>query len=140
MKITLERKDDNFLFECKNENGSSVFLNKISEPDDKGVSPMEGLLMSLAGCSGIDMILILKKQKQEITDFRAEVEGDRVDIDGATPFRKIWVKFFLEGNIDAAKAKRTAKLSFEKYCSVLKSLHSEINLTYDIFINGEKVD
>ncbi|PVX46330.1 putative redox protein [Flavobacterium sp. 103] len=138
MKITLERKNDNFHFELKNERGHIV--NVDSRPEfggsDMGPSPMELVLMGVAGCSGIDMISILKKQRQEITSFKAEVEGERVQVDEAKPFKDIYVVFYLEGKIIAEKASRAAQLSFEKYCSVSKTLEPNVTIHYKVVLNG----
>ena len=140
MKITLNRLNDDYLFECTNSVGNTIFLDNISEsPGTKGVSPMETLLMAVAGCSGIDMVSILKKQRQELTGFSAEVEGERIQKDEAKPFKNILVKFFLQGNIDHAKAERAASLSFEKYCSVSKTMEPNVTVSYEVFVNGGKV-
>ena len=96
MKITLNRINDDFLFECTNSQGNSILLDNTSQPGAKGVSPMESVLMAVAGCSGIDVVSILKKQRQEIKSFQAEVEGERVQVDDAKPFKSIMVKFLLE--------------------------------------------
>lgn len=140
MKITLNRINDDYLFECSNAAGNKVLLDNTSQEGAKGVSPMESVLMAVAGCSGIDVVSILKKQRQEITNFSAEVEGERVQIDEAKPFKKIIVKFFLEGNIDSNKAKKAAQLSFEKYCSVSKTLEPKVEVTYEISVNGQKIN
>ena len=138
MKITLNRKNDDFLFECTNEQGNSIMLDNTTLPGSKGVSPMQAVLMAVAGCSGIDVVSILKKQRQEITNFSAEVEGERVQVDEAKPFKNIMVKFFLEGNIDPKKAQKAAELSFEKYCSVSKTIEPNVEVNYEVFVNGEK--
>ena len=139
MKITLNRINNEFLFECTNSQGNSILLDNTSQPGAKGVSPMESVMMAVAGCSGIDMISILKKQRQEITNFSAEVVGERIEVDEAKPFKTILVKFFLEGKIDAIKAKKSAQLSFEKYCSVSKTLEPNVTVNYEVFVNGEKI-
>lgn len=139
MKITLNRLNEDYLFECSNSQGNSILLDNTSQPGAKGVSPMESILMAVAGCSGIDVVSILKKQRQEITDFKAEVEGERVVVDDAKPFKSIMVKFFLEGKIDANKAQKAAELSFEKYCSVSKTLEPNVEIGYEVFVNGEKI-
>lgn len=138
MKITLNRLNEDYLFECTNAQGNSILLDNTSQPDAKGVSPMETILMAVASCSGIDIVSILKKQRQEITDFKAEVEGERVVVDDAKPFKSINVKFFLEGKIDSAKAQKAAELSFEKYCSVSKTLEANVEIGFEVFVNGEK--
>lgn len=141
MKITLNRINDDYLFECKNSIGNSILLDNISESvGTKAVSPMESLLMAVAGCSGIDMVSILKKQRQDLTRFSAEVEGERIQKDEAKPFKNIMVKFFLEGKIDPKKAQKAAELSFEKYCSVSKTLDPNVIVLYEVFVNGEKME
>ncbi|MBA5246752.1 OsmC family protein [Marnyiella aurantia] len=139
MKIRLNRINEDYLFECTNAAGNTILLDNTSQPDAKGVSPMESLLMAVAACSGIDMVSILKKQRQEITDFSAEVEGERIQVDEAKPFKDIKVKFMLEGIIDPAKALRAAELSFQKYCSVSKTLEPNVTVTYEVTVNGEAV-
>lgn len=141
MKITLNRINDDYLFECTNAAGNSILLDNLSASENsKGVSPMESLLMAVAGCSGIDMVSILKKQRQNITDFKAEVEGERIQVDEAKPFKTILVKFFVEGDIDPKKADRAAALSFEKYCSVSKTLEPNVTVNYEVYVNGEKIE
>lgn len=135
MKIDLKRINDDFLFECTNSAGNKILLDNTSQPDAKGVSPMESLLMAVAGCSGIDMVNILKKQRQEIIEFFAEVEGERIPMDEAKPFKKITVKFFLKGNIDPQKAEKAAQLSFEKYCSVSKTMEPNVEINYEVIVS-----
>ena len=138
MKITLNRINDNFHFELKNERGHMVNVDSRPEfgGDDMGASPMELVLMGVAGCSAIDMISILKKQRQEITSFKAEVDGERVQIGDAKPFKNIYVVFYLEGDINSEKAAKAAQLSFEKYCSVSKTLEPTATIHYKVILNG----
>lgn len=139
MKITLNRINDDYLFECTNSAGNSILLDNTSQPGAKGVSPMESVLMAVAGCSGIDVVSILKKQRQNITSFKAEVEGERVVIEDAKPFKSITVKFILEGDIDSKKAYKAAELSFDKYCSVSKTLEPNVEIGFEVMVNGEVV-
>ncbi|MCQ4036238.1 OsmC family protein [Kaistella montana] len=140
MKITLNRINSDYLFECTNQSGNKILLDNTSQPDAKGISPMESILMAVAGCSGIDIVSILKKQRQDITSFSAEVEGERVQVDDAKPFKSILVKFFLEGNIDPKKALKSAELSFDKYCSVSKTLEPNVAIAYEVYVNGNLVN
>ena len=138
MKVTLERKNENFHFELKNERGHIVHVDSRPEfgGDDKGPSPMELVLMGVAGCSSIDMISILKKQRQEITSFKAEVEGERVQVGDAKPFKEITVVFSIEGDMNEEKAARAAQLSFDKYCSVSKTIEPTATIQYKVILNG----
>src|SRR6187402_368047 len=141
MKITLNRVNDNFRFELKNERGHVVNVDSRPEfgGDNMGASPMELILMAVAGCSGIDMISSLKKQRQQITSFKAEVEGERVQVDEAKPFKDIHVVFYLEGTINGDKAAKAAQLSFDKYCSVSKTLEPNVTIHYKVVVNGEEL-
>lgn len=141
MKITLNRVNNNYHFELKNERGHIVNVDNKAAfgGDDLGASPMELVLMGVAGCSAIDIISILKKQKQEIISFKAEVDGLRVQIQDAKPFKEISVVFFLEGPIDEDKAARAAQLSFEKYCSVSKTLEPTATIHYKVVLNGNPI-
>lgn len=141
MKVTLNRLNDAFHFELKNERGHHINLDSRAEygGSDLAPSPMELLLMGVAGCSAIDIISILKKQKQEITDYKAEVDGVREQVQDAKPFKKIKVTIFLEGNINEAKALKAAQLSFDKYCSVSKTLEPMATINYEVVLNNKKL-
>lgn len=137
MKITLKRINDDYHFELQNERGHTLYLDNKSEfgGHDLAPSPMELLLMGVAGCSAIDIISILKKQRQTITHYYTEVEGVREPIEDAKPFKKITVTIFLEGDIDEIKAQKAAQLSFEKYCSVSKTLEPTATISYQVKVN-----
>ncbi|MEM7187534.1 MAG: OsmC family protein [Bacteroidota bacterium] len=118
MKVTLDRINEDYLFEGSGMAGVPIKIDNTSGEEVKGASPMELVLMGVGGCSAIDVISILKKQKQQIDRFHIEVEGTRKEVAQAKPFEAVHVKIFLEGPIAPAKAKRAGELSFEKYCSV----------------------
>lgn len=143
MKISLKRIDDAFNFEAKNEDGKIVLMDAAEKIGGKnrGVRPTQMLLMALAGCSAIDIINILKKQRQQIDDFQAEVDGQQEDLkDAAKVFTDIHVVFRLRGNIESEKAKRAVELSMEKYCSVEKTLRlAGAKITHAVFVNGKSV-
>jgi putative redox protein len=139
MKVELVRVDDAFHFEAK---GASGIVNHIDANIDlgghnAGARPMEMLLMGLGGCTAIDVILILKKQRQQIDDLRIGLEGERVKIEGTemSPFRKINIHFEFKGVIDKDKAERAIKLSMEKYCSATAQFSSTVEITHSLSIN-----
>ena len=137
MKVHLNRINNDYLFEAKGASGIPVMIDNKTGDEVKGSSPMELLLMGVGGCSAIDIISILKKQKLEIDSYNVEVEGDRKEVDGAKPFKAMTVNVYLEGDIPPKKALRAAKLSFEKYCSVSITMQEGVDITYKIFLNGE---
>ena len=140
MKIHLKRLNDNYHFETVNERGDVVQLDNKSEPNPQGASPMELLLMGIAGCSSIDIVMILKKQQLEMTNLEMDVEGFRVD--GAVPnvFTGIHLKIHIDGEIPEKKAIRAVDLSLEKYCSVAKMLEKTAEITSEIILNGSPVN
>ena len=141
MKVALERINTDYLFEVVNQSGHRVFLdNKSKEKGTiKGISPMELLLMGLAGCSSIDVVSILGKQKINPTSLKMEVNGKRNEGEIPSLFKKIEVSVFIEGEIPSSKVKRAVDLSFEKYCSVSKTLESTAKINYRVFLNNIKI-
>lgn len=139
MKINLKRLNNNYHFETKNERGDIVHLDNKSEENPQGSSPMDLLLRGIAGCSSIDVVMILKKQHLELDDLQVEVEGFRED--GAIPnvFKKIHLNFMLKGDIPEAKAKRAVSLSMEKYCSVSKMLEKAAEISYEVNLNEKLI-
>ena len=141
MRVSLNRVNQDYLFEVTNDNGHKVFLDNKSKKEGKveGVSPMELLLMALAGCSSIDIIAILNKQKINPIDVKMDVEGDRIP--GLVPslFNKIKVNVRLEGEISPDKARRAVSLSFNKYCSVAKTIEYSTPIKYSVFLNGDEI-
>lgn len=139
MKISLNRVNKDYLFEAISSNNLKVLMDNKSKSEGKveGISPMEVLLMGVAGCSSIDVVSILNKQRINPIALRMEVEGIRDASAVPAPFQGINVTLFLEGeDITPEKAKRAAQLSFDKYCSVSKSLDPSIIINQTIVVNG----
>ena len=139
MKISLNRVNKDYLFEATSSNNLKVLMDNKSKSEGKveGISPMEVLLMGVAGCSSIDVVSILNKQRINPITLKMEVEGIRDASAVPAPFQGINVTLFLEGeDITTEKAKRAAQLSFDKYCSVSKSLDPNIIINQTIVVNG----
>lgn len=105
---------------------------------NKGVRPMQALIMAIGGCSAIDIILILKKQRQEIEDFRISIDAEREKGKEPALWQTAHVVFKLKGKIDRDKALRAVELSMHKYCSVAATLEkSGTKITYEVKVNEE---
>jgi putative redox protein len=144
MEVVLNRLDQDFHFEAK---GSSPIPVHIDAAEgigghNAGARPMELLLMGLGGCMAIDVILILKKQRQGVDDFQIRVQGDREKIEGTekTPFNSINIQFELRGEIDGNKALKAIQLSMDKYCSATAQLEPNASITQTLLLNGEKFE
>jgi putative redox protein len=123
-KIELSRVHGDFGFEATDENGHTVKMDSSPESGglNYGVRPMQMLLMGLAGCSAIDVILILKKQRQEVRDYKMIINGEREAHKEPSLWKDINIEFHIYGNVDKDKAVKAVELSIEKYCSVAATL------------------
>jgi putative redox protein len=128
---------DGVMFLGESGSGHSVVMD--GSPDqggrNMGVRPMEMILVGLGGCASFDVMSMLQKGRQQVTDCRAEVEAERVDAVPAV-FSKIHLKFVVTGvNLKEAQIKRAVELSAEKYCSasiMLEAAGVEISHSYVI--------
>lgn len=138
MRVELQRVDDAFHFEASGKSDVKVHIDGSPEIGGAGAGgrPMELILMGLGGCSAIDVILILKKQRQEIEDLRIVVDGERVDSTPAV-FKTIRMDFQFKGELDREKVKRAIGLSVEKYCSVYAMLAETAEISHTFSINGD---
>lgn len=136
MTISIKRTDNDFQMQAINENGNSIIMDGAESigGHNSGMSPMQLLLAAVGGCSAIDVLLILKKQKQTVTAFEVSVTGDRETIADYSLFRHINLHYTITGTVDAAKAKRAIELSLDKYCSVAKTLEptARIGFTFEV--------
>lgn len=134
MKIELKRRNDAVHFEATGGNTVKVQIDGSPEigGQDLGVRPMELVLMALGSCSSLDLLTILKKQKQEVKTIHVAVEGKRTDKVPAV-FTNIHLAFSLSGNLDPLKAERAAELAVKKYCSVHDMLAAGgVEITYEL--------
>ncbi|MBK7958182.1 MAG: OsmC family protein [Bacteroidetes bacterium] len=140
MRIELKRLDDAFHFEAVSETGNIAHMDAGENigGHNKGVRPMQMMIMGLGGCSAIDIVLILKKQKQIIEDFQISIDGEREEGKEPSLWSKIQIHFKFKGQIDLTKAERAVQLSMDKYCSVSKTLEiAGAKITYKVSVNEE---
>lgn len=136
MEINLSRKSGKFNFEAVNESGFTVQLD--AKPaiggEGKGFRPMETLLIGLGGCSGIDIVNVLTKQKEPLNDIKINIKATRKDEEMPPIFDVINIHFDLYGHLSVAKVERAIQMTFDKYCSVSNILgrSATINFTYAI--------
>lgn len=139
IKVKLKRVNDACHFEAVNEDRIKIDIDASADVggQKKGFRPMHLLLAAVGGCAGIDVVTILKKQRQVIESFEIEVLGDREDTGTYTLYKKIQVHFMLKGSIDKGKVERAVQLSLEKYCSVAKTLEPTAKITSKVTVNGK---
>lgn len=129
MKLDLKLVEPPFVLEVKSESGVSIKMDATEKigGKNKGMRPMEVLAASLAGCMSIDILLILQKQRQEVSYYEVGIEANRKDAVPAA-FETIHLTFYFNPEVDLKKARAAVKLSHEKYCSVSASLNPDIHI------------
>jgi putative redox protein len=136
IKIEVNRLNDGYHMEAVNEQGNVVHMD--ASPDiggtNKGMRPMQMLLAAMGGCSSIDVISILKKQRQELKDIKVTVTGEREKDAVPSLYTDVHAHFRLYGDLDPDKAEKAIALSVEKYCSVAKTLEKNAKITYSFEI------
>jgi len=130
-KMVLEWKT-NYQLEARNEKGLSV---KFDAPiahggNETALSPMEYVLASLAACSSFHVLRILKKMRQEISNYSVEATAERKEDSHPRVFTRIHLQYIVKGQkIDPEAVKKAILLSEEKYCSVGGMLKETVEIT-----------
>lgn len=123
------------------ESGSGHAIVMDGPPDDGGrnlgVRPMEMVLLGMGGCTAFDVVYILKRARQQITDCHVELEAERAT-DVPKVFTKIHAHYIIKGKgLDAKKVERAVSMTADKYCSVSIMLAATVEVTHDFEIIEE---
>ena len=129
---------DHMSFVGESDSGHSVVMD--ASPDiggrDLGVRPMEMLLLGLGGCTAIDVVSILRKQRQAVRDCTVEIEAERA-AEVPRVFTRIHVHFVVEGeNLDPDRVGKAVSLSADKYCSASRMLEKAATISHDFEIRA----
>lgn len=124
------------MFVGESGSGHAVIMDGPPENGGRnlGVRPMEMLLLGMGGCSAFDVVHILRKARQPITDCVAELEAERAQEDPKI-FTRIHLHFVVTGKgLKEAQVRRAVELSAEKYCSASIMLGKVAEITHDFEI------
>lgn len=138
MKATLNWQGD-LAFTARADSGHEVSIDgpPALGGQNTGSRPMELLLMSVGGCSSMDVMTILKKARQDLTDCRIEVEGQRDENAQPKAFTDIHLQFILTGrDLNEKHVSRAVALAVEKYCSAIASLAPSVKVTHGYTIQA----
>lgn len=134
--------DPDFGFDLTDEAGHCM---RIDIPVDQGGNgtgfrPMQTVLAALCGCSGVDIVSILKKQRQEMKGLEILVDGEREKGKEPSLWETLHVTFLITGEVEPGKAWRAVELSINKYCSVAETLRrAGAKITWSVKVNGQDV-
>lgn len=138
-KIEINRTDLDYAFEALDTNGHSLKMDAAEAigGHNSGIRPMQTLLAGLGGCSGVDIVSILKKQRQVIKSFKMVIQGERETGKEPSLWKHIHIQFQFTGQVDVAKAQKACALSLDKYCSVAATLRAAgCMIDWDITVNS----
>ena len=126
---------DGLQFIARASNGPAVVLD--NPEGGSGATPMELFLISIAACTGMDVVSIMKKKRANMTNFQVNISGDRAD-DHPKRYTHIRIEFVLSGKgIKPQDMERSIELSVSKYCGAIASLNATVEHSYRI-IDDEK--
>ena len=141
IQATLTHPDYGFTMQDQQEHQFLMDIPVEQGGGGAGFRPMQTLLAALCGCSAVDVVSILKKQRQSYENIRIEVDGEREHGVDLAVWQEIDLSFYLTGALDPAKAFRAVSLSIEKYCSVAETLRrAGASIRFKVFVNGESVN
>lgn len=132
---------ENVCFVGESETGHAIVIDGAPESGGRnlGMRPMELLLIGMGSCTAFDVVTILKKSRQDVTDCYAELQAERAD-EVPKVFTRIHVHFVVKGkNLVHSQVERAVKLSAEKYCSASLMLGKTAEITHDFEIIEEAV-
>lgn len=123
-------------FEAEDAAGHRILLDGPAKLGgaERGMRPMALLLTSLAGCSAMDVVMILTQQRQPLEDLRIHVKGVRADAVPAV-YEEIHLRFEAWGDVAPNKLERAVRLSVEKYCSVASMLVESVRVTHSTVLH-----
>ncbi|MGI6073348.1 MAG: OsmC family protein [Fermentimonas sp.] len=112
----------------------TIDLGKEANGDDAGPRPKKLLLVAAAGCSGLDVVEIIRKMKIDIKGFEIRIDGEVAEEDPKL-YTSMKVVYEFEGNdLPKKKLERACQLSFDKYCGVLALYKKAIDVTYEVVV------
>ncbi|MEM9259444.1 MAG: OsmC family protein, partial [Bacteroidota bacterium] len=119
MTVNLHRLDQDFHLQAVNDEGLTMEFDGGAAigGHNLGFRPMQTVLAAVGACSSIDIVLLLRKQRQELADLKIRLEAERRE-EAPRLFTKIHVHYILSGALDDKKVERACRLSMEKMCSV----------------------
>jgi putative redox protein len=136
MKLSIERPGEAIHFQGTN---GTYDVAIASSDDQEGLSPMEMTALSVVGCSSIDVLTILEKQKQDIDAFNAEIDAERAD-EPPRVFTDLHMHYVLDGDVPPKTVRRAIELSLDTYCSVSNMVDQTATITYAFTLNGERYE
>lgn len=119
-------------FEATGSSGGTLVVDGSPEigGEGRGMRPMELLLSAIASCSAMDVVHILRKQREPLLGLSIEASGGRAE-GTPSPFEQVEIVFVARGAVDPHKLERAVRLAVEKYCSVKATLAPDVEVRWE---------
>jgi len=129
---------ENMLFESDNPSGDTIYMDAPDEGiENRGLRPKAMMLSSLAGCSGLDVISLLKKMRADVSDFKMIVHGVLTD-EHPKYYHKVSVEYHFYGNdLQEEKINKVVTLSVDKYCGVMEMFRQFAKVTTEVYLHKQ---
>ena len=129
---------ENMVFESDNPSGETLFMDAPDEGiENKGLRPKALMLSSLAGCSGLDVVSLLKKMRAEVNDFKMVVHGELTE-EHPRYYHKVVIAYHFYGNdLQEDKINKAVKLSVDQYCGVMEMFRQFAKVTTEVYLHKQ---
>lgn len=129
---------ENMVFESDNPSGETLFMDAPDEGiENKGLRPKALMLSSLAGCSGLDVVSLLKKMRAEVDDFKMVVHGALTE-EHPRYYHKVVVAYHFYGsNLQQDKINKAVTLSVDRYCGVMEMFRQFAKVTTEVYLHKQ---
>ena len=129
---------ENMVFESDNPSGETLFMDAPDEGiENKGLRPKALMLSSLAGCSGLDVVSLLKKMRAEVDDFKMVVHGELTE-EHPRYYHKVVIEYHFYGSeLQEDKINKAVKLSVDQYCGVMEMFRQFAKVTTEVYLHKQ---
>jgi|TARA_B100000768_G_scaffold36781_1_gene35443 putative redox protein len=129
---------ENMVFESDNPSGETLFMDAPDEGiENKGLRPKALMLSSLAGCSGLDVVSLLKKMRAEVNDFKMVVHGELTE-EHPKYYHKVVIEYHFYGNdLQEDKINKAVKLSVDQYCGVMEMFRQFAKVSTEVYLHKQ---
>ena len=129
---------ENMVFESDNPSGETLFMDAPDEGiENKGLRPKALMLSSLAGCSGLDVVSLLKKMRAEVNDFKMVVHGELTE-EHPRYYHKVVIEYHFYGSdLQEDKINKAVKLSVDQYCGVMEMFRQFAKLSTEVYLHKQ---
>ena len=129
---------ENMVFESDNPSGETLFMDAPDEGiENKGLRPKALMLSSLAGCSGLDVLSLLKKMRAEVDDFKMVVHGELTE-EHPRYYHKVVIAYHFYGNdLQEDKINKAVKLSVDQYCGVMEMFRQFAKVSTEVYLHKQ---